>query len=163
MLAINSTSPITQLKKWSATVVANVLSTYALDTVSTVAGVLLVASGFFASTGLPFVLFLLGCSYVLWGAGLSSSLRANWRLLEATGTSTSLLSKLAYDLGRLRTNARIRRILCASGYVAFELAKNCHTISAPSGLRSRATQSPARKRSSSLPARTLAQPPMSMG
>ena len=123
MLAINSTSPITQLKKWSATVVANVLSTYALDTVCTVAGVLLVASGFFASTGLPFVLFLLGCSYVLWGAGLSSSLRANWRLLEATGTSTSLLSKLAYDLGRLRTNARIRRILCASGYVAFELAK----------------------------------------
>jgi hypothetical protein len=119
-----STFPTTQLKKWSATVVANVLSTYALDTVSTVAGVLLVASGFFASSGLHFVLMFLGCSYVLWGAGLSSSLRANWRLLEATGTSTSLLSKLSYDLARLRTRSiHVRRIVCASGYVAFELAK----------------------------------------
>ena len=123
MLAINGPSPITQVKKWSATVVANVLSTYALDTVCTVAGVLLVASGLFADTGLPFVLTLLGCSYVLWGAGLSSSLEANWRLLEATGTSTSLLSKLAYDLAGSRTSGRVRRVLCASGYVAFELAK----------------------------------------
>jgi hypothetical protein len=123
-IPVNGALPITQLKRWSATVVANVLSTYALDTVSTVVGVLLVASGLFAGTGLYVVLMFLACSYVLWGAGLSSSLRANWRLLEATGTSTSLLSKLAYDLARLRAkNIRVRWILCASGYVVFELAK----------------------------------------
>src|SRR6187551_3600392 len=76
MRAMNSAFPVTQFKKWSATLVANVLSTYALDTVSTVAGVLLVASGLFAGGGLQFVLVMLGCSYVLWGAGLSSSLQA---------------------------------------------------------------------------------------
>jgi len=115
-------SSIPQLKKWSATIVANAVSTYALDAVSTVAGLLLVASGVAAGAGLHTALVLLGISYVLWSYGLSFSLTANWRLLEATGTSTSLLSKLAYDLART-SRAGIRRALCAAGYVLFELAK----------------------------------------
>ena len=115
---------ITHLKRWSATIIANAISTYALDTVSTVAGVLLAASGVFAGIGLHAALVVLGVSYILWGGGLSSSLAANWRLLEATGTSTSLLSKLAYDLSGLRTsNVGVRRLVSAAGYVIFELVK----------------------------------------
>ena len=110
------------LKKWSATIVANAVSIYALDTVSTVAGVLLVASGLLAGIGPLSAAMLLGASYVLWAAGLSSSLSANWRLLEATGTSTSLLSKLAYDLFPIE-RVSIRRFLTASGYLLFEIVK----------------------------------------
>ncbi|MCV3209280.1 NNMT/PNMT/TEMT family class I SAM-dependent methyltransferase [Mesorhizobium sp. YC-39] len=120
--SLGAIRPVTQLKRWSATLVANAVSTYALDTASTVSGVLLVASGVFSGTGFQTAVVLLGVSYVLWGYGLSSSLTANWRLLEATGTSTSLLSKLAYDLGRTR-RAGTRQLLSAAGYVAFELAK----------------------------------------
>jgi hypothetical protein len=116
--------PTPQLRKWSATIVANAVSTYALDAASTATGVLLVASGLLSGIGLQAAIFLLATSYVLWGGGLSSSLAANWRLLETTGTSTSLLSKLAYDLAGLRTRrVGMRRFLSAAGYVAFELAK----------------------------------------
>ncbi len=108
---------ITHLKRWSATIIANVVSTYALDTVCTAAGVLLVASGVFAGIETHAAIVLLGISYVMWGGGLSSSLAANWRLLETTGTSTSLLSKLAYDpaeaadrSGRLASNPNCRRV-----------------------------------------------------
>jgi hypothetical protein len=115
---------ITHLKRWSATIIANVVSTYALDTVCTAAGVLLVASGVFAGIETHAAIVLLGISYVMWGGGLSSSLAANWRLLETTGTSTSLLSKLAYDLARPRIGrVGLRRTLTAAGYVVFELAK----------------------------------------
>lgn len=115
---------ITHLKRWSATIIANVVSTYALDTACTAAGVLLVASGFFAGIGIHAAIVLLGISYVLWGGGLSSSLAANWRLLESTGTSTSLLSKLAYDLTSLRTSrVGLRQSVTAAGYVIFELVK----------------------------------------
>ena len=150
MLAMNGAFPVTQFKKWSAILVANVLSTYALDTVSTVAGVLLVASGLFAGGGLQFVLVMLGCSYVLWGAGLSSSLQANWRLLQATGASTSLLSKLAYDVARFR-NTRVRWIVCASGYVVFELRKRSPYYLGAFGLAFVAT--PSRRGSGRVPCR----------
>lgn len=114
----------THVKRWSATVIANVVSTYALDTVSTVAGVLVAASGIFAGMGFQATIVVLAVSYVLWGGGLATSLKANWRLLETTGTSTSLLSKLAYDLAALRTTRTgVRRFLSAAGYVVFELAK----------------------------------------
>jgi hypothetical protein len=66
------------------------------------------------------LLGLLACSYVAWGAGLRVNLRANWSLLEQTGTSTNALSKAGYDLLR---NPRARRIAAAAGYVGTELAK----------------------------------------
>lgn len=114
----------TQIKKWSATIVANAVSTYALDTVATTAGVLLVATGLLSGIGIHAAVGLLGASYVLWAAGLSSSLAANWRLLETTGTSTSILSKLAYDLAAHRTmRLGVRQFLSAAGYILFELAK----------------------------------------
>ena len=123
-LSANGAHRASQARRWSATIVANLLSTYALDTVSTVAGVLLVASGLLAGTGLGPALLLLLASYGLWGWGLSTSLEANWRLLEATGISTSLLSKLAYDLTAAKSlNPGFRRLVCAAGYVVFELAK----------------------------------------
>ncbi|MDQ6436060.1 guanitoxin biosynthesis pre-guanitoxin forming N-methyltransferase GntF [Mesorhizobium sp. LHD-90] len=127
MLARNifgSISLAGQFKKWSATIVANAVSTYALDTVCTASGALLVASGLLASLDFRSAAVILAISYLLWAGGLSASLGANWRLLEATGTSTSLLSKLAYDLAGLRTRcASVRRFLSAAGYVVFELAK----------------------------------------
>ena len=117
-----------QLKQWSATLVANALSTYALDTVSTAAGVLLAASGLLLGVGWGALLVLLGASYVVWGYGLSSSLDANWRLLTSTGTSTSALSKLAYEL-TARSSQGTRRFLAASGYVLFELVKEFSLLS----------------------------------
>lgn len=112
------------LGRWFITSAATVASTYALDAVATVAGVLLVASGFLAGFGHgPTIAFLLA-TYVMWAAGLRVSLRANWRLLEQTGTSTNVVSKAAHDLVRLRTaSVRARRAASAVGYVATEVAK----------------------------------------
>jgi hypothetical protein len=95
-----------------------------LDAIATAAGVLLVASHVLRGLphGLLFV-FLAG-TYVLWGAGLRANLAANWTLLEDTGTSTNALSKVAYDLAKLRTlSLRARRLASAAGYVGTELAK----------------------------------------
>ncbi len=122
-----------QLKKWSATLLANALSTYVLDTVSTAAGVLLAASGLLSDAGWGPLLVFLGASYVVWGYGLSSSLDANWRLLASTGTSTSALSKLAYDLTS-GSSPRTRRLLAAGGYVLFELLKELPYYLAAFGL-----------------------------
>lgn len=114
----------TQVTKWSATIVANLASTYALDMAATTAGVVLVASGLLSGIGLSGALIVLGGSYLLWIAALSSSLAANWQLLETTGTSTSILSKLAYDLTRrFTTPTGLRRFASAAGYVLFELVK----------------------------------------
>ena len=115
---------VTQVRKWSATIVANIVSTYALDAAATAAGVALVVSGLLSGIGLSGATLLLGGSYLLWMGGLSSSLAANWRLLETTGTSTSILSKLAFDLtGRGVVRPGVRRFASAAGYVIFELAK----------------------------------------
>ena len=103
---------------------ATAVSAYALDAVATAAGVLLVASH--ALSGLLHwqALVFLAATYVAWGAGLRVNLRANWSLLERTGTSTNALSKAAHDLTRLRTaSVRARRIASAAGYVVTELAK----------------------------------------
>jgi hypothetical protein len=63
-------------------------------------------------------------SYVAWGFGLRVNLAANWALLEDTGTSTSALSKAAYDIAGLgRRSERFRRIASQAGYVSTELAK----------------------------------------
>ena len=66
----------------------------------------------------------LAATYVVWGAGLRVNLAANWALLEQTGTSTSALSKAAYDLAGLgRCSERARRLASQAGYVATELVK----------------------------------------
>jgi hypothetical protein len=113
-----------RLKQWTATFVANVVSTYALDTVCTASGVVLVATGLLSGLEVGGATTILALSYVLWAGGLSRSLDANWQLLEATGTSTSILSKLAFDLSGDRARRfGLRRGLTAAGYVVFELAK----------------------------------------
>ena len=67
--------------------------------------------------------FLVG-GYVVWGLGLRVNLAANWALLEETVTSTSALSKAAYDLARVgRRSERFCRLASQAGYVVTELAK----------------------------------------
>jgi hypothetical protein len=110
--------------RWAATLTATAVSTYALDAVATAAGVLLVASQLLSGLDHAFVLLFLAGTYAAWGAGLRVNIKANWALLEDTGTSTNALSKAAHDLVKLRTgNVRARRIASAVGYVATEVAK----------------------------------------
>jgi hypothetical protein len=111
-------------RRWLVTVAATVLSTYALDAVATVAGLLLAASQLLRGLDHGAVLVFLGATYIAWGAGLRVNLRANWTLLEETGTSTNLLSKAAYDVVKFRSGStRARRIATDAAYVVTELAK----------------------------------------
>ena len=106
------------------TLAATAASTYLLDLVATAAGVALAASHLLRGLDHWLVVAFLVVSYVVWAAGLRVNLSANWQLLEETGTSTSALSKTAYDLaGMGRGNERVRRIASQVGYVATELAK----------------------------------------
>jgi hypothetical protein len=109
---------------WSITIVATIASTYALDVLASAAGILLVASGLLAGADRLVLLASLGVSYVFWGLGLRSSLRANWLLLERTGASSNALSKVGYDISMARTtSARVRRAASAFGYLGTELLK----------------------------------------
>lgn len=111
-------------KQWVITCAATAASTYALDAVATAAGLLLVASQLIRGLDHGFVLLFLAATYVLWAAGLRLNLRANWALLEETGTSTNVLSKAAYELVKPRAGSvRVRKIAAALGYVGTELAK----------------------------------------
>jgi len=111
-------------RRWLVTVAATVLSTYALDAAATVAGLLLAASQLLRGLDHGVVLLFLAGTYVAWGAGLRVNLRANWALLEETGTSTNVLSKAAYDIVKFRSgSARTRRIAADVAYVVTELAK----------------------------------------
>jgi hypothetical protein len=113
-----------QLKNWAASLAATVVSTYALDACAAAAGVALVASGLLGGVDHQWVLAILVASYGLWGFGLRANLRANWTLLEATGASTNVLSKAAYDLARRTTSGmRAPRWAAAVGYSATEVAK----------------------------------------
>ncbi len=115
--------PISTARAWLLTFVATAASTYALDAVATAAGVLLVASGLLGGFDHRLLLAFLVGSYVLWGAGLRVNLKANWVLLEETGTSTNVFSKAAYDLARAGTGVPGRKVAAAAGYVGTELAK----------------------------------------
>ena len=124
MNVLSPALPLTRSRRWLATVGATAISTYALDAVATVAGAALVASGLLHGAPHALLLGILALSYVAWGAGLRSNLRANWELLERTGTSTNVLSKAAHELARARGwQPRARRVAGAVGYVATELAK----------------------------------------
>ena len=94
--------------RWVVTFIATVASTYALDAIATAAGILLVTSQILQGLDHLVVLLFLAGTYVLWGLGLRVNLRANWMLLEDTGTSTNVLSKAAYDLVKARTRS-VRR------------------------------------------------------
>ena len=110
--------------RWLITFAATAFSTYALDAVAAAGGLLLIWSGLFGGTDNRLLIAFLAGSYVLWGAGLRVNLKANWALLEATGTSTNALSKAAHDLVAGRTRRlRPRRVAAAVGYVSTELAK----------------------------------------
>ena len=101
---------LARTKRWTVTVAATVVSTYLLDMVATAAGVALAASHLLRGVDHWLIVAFLVASYVVWGAGLRVSLAANWTLLEETGTSTSAVSKAAYDLAGLgRRGDRFRR------------------------------------------------------
>jgi len=122
-LSISRPSGRTSMR-WLVTFVATAVSTYALDAVAAVGGLVLVWSGILDGADSRLLIAFLACSYVLWGAGLRVNLKANWALLEATGTSTNALSKAAHDLAARRTRRlRPRKIAAAIGYVSTELAK----------------------------------------
>lgn len=111
-------------RRWLLTLAATALSTYALDAIATAAGLALAASQLLRGFDHGVVLLFLAGTYVAWGAGLRVNLRANWTLLQDTGTSTNALSKAAYDIVAGRTaNLRVRRAAADAAYVATELAK----------------------------------------
>ena len=111
-------------RRWVITLFATAISTYALDGVATVAGVLLAASHVMRGLDYSLLLVVLGGTYLLWAAALRVNLKANWTLLEETGISTNVLSKAAYELAKLRHGGlRTQRIASASGYVGTEIAK----------------------------------------
>lgn len=113
-----------RIRRWAATIAATVASAYALDAVATACGVGLVASHMLGGLDQAQVLVFLVASYVFWAVGLRANLGANWNLLEATGTSTNVLSKAAYDMtSRALPGIRARRLASAAGYVATEVAK----------------------------------------
>lgn len=111
-------------QRWSISLAATGISTYALDAVATTSGVLLVASGALGGLDQMLGLLFLASTYAIWGIGLRVNIQANWKLLEQTGTSTSILSKAAYDLAKTR-GARLhnRKMAAAFGYAIVELVK----------------------------------------
>ncbi len=111
-------------RRWAATFIATIASAYALDAIAATTGIVLVASQILKGVDHVLLLLFLAGTYVIWGLGLKLSLMANWVLLEDTGTSTSVLSKAAYDLVKFRTRSgRACKIAAAAGYVGTELAK----------------------------------------
>ncbi|UVK38759.1 hypothetical protein LHFGNBLO_000040 [Mesorhizobium sp. AR10] len=111
-------------RRWVVTFIATIVSTYALDAIATATGILLVTSHILQGLDHVVLLLFLACTYVLWGLGLRVNLKANWMLLEETGTSTNVLSKAACDLVKARTRSvGARKIAAAVGYVGTELAK----------------------------------------
>ena len=110
--------------RWAVTVAATGLSTVALDVVATAAGALLAASNLFDGASRVALVGFLAVTYLLWAAGLRANVVANWCLLEQTGTSTNLPSKLLFELVRGRsTSSRSPRLASAAGYVGTEIVK----------------------------------------
>ncbi|WP_433367928.1 guanitoxin biosynthesis pre-guanitoxin forming N-methyltransferase GntF [Actinoplanes sp. CA-142083] len=111
------------LRNWTVSLAATVASSYTLDACAAAAGVALVASGLLAGVDQTWLLLLLVASYAAWGVGLRASLRANWTLLVATGTSTNVLSKAAYDLARrFSSKTGVSRLAAAIGYAGTQVA-----------------------------------------
>ena len=112
------------LGTWTATGVATLASTYVLDAVSSATGALVVASGLLHGISVGTAAAFLLASYAVWATALGPSLAANWALLQRTGASTCLPSKIAHDIAlRRRAGPRTRRIATGVGYVGAELVK----------------------------------------
>lgn len=111
-------------RRWLVTITATAVSTYALDAFATAAGLALAASSLLADVDHWVLLAFLAGTYGVWGAGLRVNLKANWTLLEETGTSTNALSKAAHDIAKLRSKSvRAQKFASATGYVVTELVK----------------------------------------
>jgi len=124
MTAVTTTRAGTARRTWGVSVVATVVSTYALDLIATAAGVALVATGLLAGLAQGWLLTLLVVSYAAWGLGLRTNVRANSALLANTGLSTNVISKAAFDLARrLSGSVRAQRWAAATGYVGTEVIK----------------------------------------
>lgn len=115
---------MTRARCWIVTFVASVVTAYGLDVVATCTGLLLAGSGWLAGIEYGTALALLLLTYVAWGAGAWSILKANWELLQRTGTSTNLFSKAGHDIAaRLGWSLRWRRAATHTGYILTDLAK----------------------------------------
>jgi hypothetical protein len=84
----------------------------------------MVAARLLESASHAAVVAFLAATYLLWFAALRVNVVVNWRLLEQTGTSTNLVSKVCFELARLRSSGtRGPRAAAAVGYLATEVAK----------------------------------------
>lgn len=109
---------------WVVSGAATLVSTYVLDLVATVCGLVLVASAVLDGLGTTALWWVLVASYGGWALGLRVNLRANLALLDRSGISTNVLSKAAYDVAARRSARRgIQRFAAASGYLLSELLK----------------------------------------
>lgn len=110
--------------RWLVTLGATVVSGYALDAIASLAGVVLVASGLLREWSQLALLAMLAASYVAWATGLRVNLGANQALIDATGTSTNVLSKAAWEFAqRLTSRREMHRLAAAAGYVGTEVLK----------------------------------------
>jgi hypothetical protein len=110
--------------RWAITVVATAISAFSLEIIATATGVLLVSSQLLDDASHGAASTIVVATYLLWAAALRTSLTANWRLLEQTGTSTNLPSKLVFDIARRRLRGqRGPRIAASAAYTATEIVK----------------------------------------
>ncbi len=110
--------------RWAFTIAATGVSTWVLEVAATTAGVLLVASHLFHAAPHGLLIGFLAGTYLLWAAGLRVNLTANALLLETTGTSTNVLSKVSFEVARRRScTQRCVRAASMTGYVVTEVAK----------------------------------------
>ena len=111
-------------RRWIITVAATSASTWLLEMIAAGTGVLLVATHVLDGIGFGWLIGVLIVSDLLWALGMRVNLAANWRLLEATGTSTNAFSKAGYDLAARRSaSGRRRRFAGSAGYIFSELVK----------------------------------------
>ncbi|GIF51485.1 NNMT/PNMT/TEMT family protein [Asanoa ferruginea] len=112
------------LGTWTVSLAATAASAYALDAVAAAAGASLVAVGLLDGVAQEWVMVFLVASYAIWAVGLRTNLRANGALLAATGTSTNVLSKAAFDVTRRRARrGSTARLAAAVAYAGTEVAK----------------------------------------
>ncbi len=110
--------------RWVITGAATAASALALDVTASAVGVLLVATHALQAAPFAVILAALAATYGLWAAGLRANVVANGQLLEATATSTNVLSKLLFDVAQRRSwSPRAARTASAVGYVMLEAAK----------------------------------------
>ena len=123
---------------WLVTLVATVVSAYALDAIAAAAGVALAGSGLLQGLDAWRAADAAARRRTSsWAAALRVNLRANWDLLQQTGTSTNALSKAAHDVARRRgATVRTRRIAAGTGYVGTEVAKEVPYYAGAFGARS---------------------------